>query len=234
MLVGQLEDELLADKARGLEEALVFLGLQLLLGLVRIGFLVEVEVVAVDDARDAEATVLEALLVASLLEGGVVVGRDAVVVGVKGLDYVVVQLLVENLGILAVEGEASLLRDDLLAKVLVDQAGGRELGRAAAGEELVELALVVVVAVLGVVVNAADVDDGVAGLEEGGVAGADQRAGGIAGEGAEQVDGKGLVGVEVAAEEAVSNYAGLNCRTGTDLWVPMAGPDILRRFAWGS
>ena len=51
----------------------------------------------------------------------------------------------------------------------------------------------------GGVVYAAHIDDGVAFLQLGRVARADKRGGGICGEQAEEVDGQGLVGVEVAA-----------------------------------
>lgn len=66
-------------------------------------------------------------------------------------------------------------------------------------EDLLEAALVVIVSVAGGIVFAADVDDGVAGGEERGVAGADEGRGGIAWEEAEEEDGEGFVGVEVAA-----------------------------------
>ena len=78
-----------------------------------------------------------------------------------------------------------------------DEAGAAQLG-CAAGEDCIELALVVVVALCIVVVDAADVADNVAGLEDFGITGADEGAVGVLGEEAEEVDGEGLVGVEVA------------------------------------
>lgn len=56
-----------------------------------------------------------------------------------------------------------------------------------------------VIPVDGGVVYAAHVDDGVAFLQLGWVARANERGGGVCGEQAEEVDGQGLVGVEVAA-----------------------------------
>ena len=66
------------------------------------------------------------------------------------------------------------------------------------GESGGEFALVVVVAEEGVVVDAADIDDDGAGCEEGGVAGADEGGVVVVGEEAEEEDGEGFVGVEVA------------------------------------
>lgn len=57
----------------------------------------------------------------------------------------------------------------------------------------------VVIPVDGGVVHAAHVDDSVAFLQLGGVTCADERGGGVCGEQTEEVDGQGLVGVEVAA-----------------------------------
>lgn len=62
-----------------------------------------------------------------------------------------------------------------------------------------EAALVVVVAVVGRVVFAADVDNCVAFGEFGWVPGAEEGRGGVEREQAEEVDGKGFVGVEVPA-----------------------------------
>ena len=59
----------------------------------------------------------------------------------------------------------------------------------------------VVVAVLGRMVLAAHVDDGVTGGEESGVTGADEGRWVVGGEHAEQVNGEGLIGVEVTTED---------------------------------
>ena len=56
----------------------------------------------------------------------------------------------------------------------------------------------VVVALCIVVVDAANIADNVAGLEDVGITGADEGAVGVLGEETEEVDGQGLVGVEVA------------------------------------
>ncbi|EDN04124.1 hypothetical protein HCAG_01989 [Histoplasma mississippiense (nom. inval.)] len=79
-----------------------------------------------------------------------------------------------------VRREGGVLGDDGFAKVEVDKAGGGELC-GMLGERGCECSLVVVVAVAGGVVFAADVDDGVAGGEEGWVAGADEGGGGVCG-----------------------------------------------------
>jgi hypothetical protein len=206
-LVEELGDELLADEVAGFEEAGVFFVLGLLRGRggsigADAGFggvagsgggVVE----AVDDAGHAEALVGEALLDASVAESGGVVDGDAVVVGVESLDEVGVELVVEEVVVGLGSGQAGDGFNDLLAVVHPDEAGAAQLGRAA-GEDGVELALVVVVALCIVVVDAADVADDVAGLEGVGVTGADERAVGVLGEETEEVDGQGLVGVEVA------------------------------------
>ena len=153
---------------------------------------------AVDNRGDAEATVGELLLNAGLAESIGVVGSDTVVVGVKSLDEVVVELLVEELGIGRVLGETSAGADDILAVVHVNKTGRRELG-AVLGEGGGELALVVIVALGRIIVDTTNIDDGVAGSELFGVAGTDESAVGVLGEEAQQVDGEGLVGVEVAA-----------------------------------
>lgn len=130
-------------------------------------------VVPVHDAGDAEAAVVEALGYAG---GGKLGGRvdgDAVVVSVEGFDEVVVELLVEHVDVGACDVEAGLLCDDLFAEVHVNQAGGGEFGRVGR-EDGVEFALVVVEAEGLWVVFPADVDDGVAGCEDGGVARADE------------------------------------------------------------
>ena len=80
-----------------------------------------------------------------------------------------------------------MLRDDGLAEMHVDKAGGGELG-GARGKGGVEGALVVIVAVCGGGVFATDVDDRVAGGEEGRITGAEEGGRVIGGEKAEKVD----------------------------------------------
>ena len=88
-----------------------------------------------------------------------------------------------------------------------DEAGAAQLG-CAAREDGVELALVVVVALRVVVVDAANIADDVAGLEHVGITGADEGAVTVLGEKAEQVDGQSLVGVEVAVVGANDGRVG--------------------------
>ena len=127
---------------------------------------------AVDNGGNAEAAVGELLVDASLAESIGVVGGHTVVVGIEGLDKVIVQLLVEQLSIGRVLGETSAGADDVLGVVHVDETGRRELG-GVAGEGGGELALVVIVALGLVIVDTTDIDDGVAGSELFGVAGTD-------------------------------------------------------------
>ena len=219
-LVEELGDELLANEVAGLEETGVFFILRLLLGLrggvgADAGFggvagsgggVVE----AVDDAGHAEALVGEALLDASAAEGSRVVDGDAVVVGVEGLDEVGIELVVEEIVVGLGGRQTGDSLDNLLAVVHPDKAGAAQLG-CAAREDGVELALVVVVALCIVVVDAADVADDVAGLEDFSITGANEGAVGVLREEAEEVDGKSLVGVEVAV---VSANDGRVCSVG--------------------
>lgn len=89
--------KLLADAAAGGEEELV-LGL---LGGVGVGGLGVVPggVEAADHGAEGEAAGAEALLDARGLEGVAVVARDAVIVGVNGLDEVFVNLVVQQLDV---------------------------------------------------------------------------------------------------------------------------------------
>jgi hypothetical protein len=222
-LVHKLRDELVTAELRGLEETLVFLGLYFggrlcstssgqrdgdaalgadalgAEGVLSDGDGSRVRVVeAVDNRGNAEATVIELLVNASLAESIRVVGGNTVVVGIESLDKVIVQLLVEQLGVGRVLGETGAGADDVLGVVHVDETGRRELG-GVTREGSGELALVVIVALGRVIVNTTDIDDGVAGSELFGVTGTDQSAVGVGGQQAQQVDGEGLVGVEVAA-----------------------------------
>lgn len=91
-----------------------------------------------------------------------------------------------------------MLRDDRAAKVHVHQAGRRELG-VVAGEGGRESPLVMVVAVVGRVIFAADVNDGMASGQLGRIPSADESRGGVGWELTEEIDREGLVGVEMAA-----------------------------------
>lgn len=114
------------------------------------------------EAANTRAQV-RALVVREFASGDV----DAVVDGVDRLDELAVQVEPESLDLGVLLGEAERLGDNVLAKVLVHEAGRAELDlvKAAVAEHLGEAALVVVVAVLGGVVDAADVDDNVGGLD---------------------------------------------------------------------
>lgn len=92
---------------------------------------------------------------------------DAVVDAVDRLDQLAVELQPERLDLGVALGDTELLGDDVIAKVLVHEARGRELGavKAAKAKDLGEAALVVVVALLGGVVHAADIDDNVQGVD---------------------------------------------------------------------
>jgi hypothetical protein len=195
--VGKLDEELVADKGGGLFEAGVFLLLQLLLALGVVVSLGGGVVVAIDHAGDAEPAVLELLGETGGLDGLGVEHVHAVVVGVKRLDEVGVDFLVEDVQVGAAR-EPRHGGDDVLAKVHVDQAGGGELGRVA-GERRGELALVVVEVPCVFIVRSAHVDDGVARLQHVGVARADEGGVGIRRQETEHGDGEGLIGVEVAA-----------------------------------
>jgi hypothetical protein len=78
-----------------------------------------------------------------------------------------------------------------------DQTSAAQFG-CAAREDGIELALVVVVTLCVMVVDAANIADDVAGLEDVGITGADKSAVGVLREEAEEVDGQSLVGVEMA------------------------------------
>lgn len=91
-----------------------------------------------------------------------------------------------------------MLGDDGAAEVHVHQPRGREPG-GVVGEGGREGALVVVKAVSGGVVLAADIDDGVAFGQTGWVARAHERRRGIRREQTEEVDGESLVGMEMTA-----------------------------------
>lgn len=225
--VRELKKELLADELRGLGEAHVLFSLLCLwrLGLVG-GWGTGPVVVAVDNTGDAESTILELLLQPRLLK---VLGRkgiDAVVVCVKGLNEVRVQLLEQNVPVVALQ--PSYGGDDVLAKVQVDEPRRGELG-AVAGEGGVEAALVVVVALGAVIVLAADIDDGVALGQHGGVAGADELGVEVGGQETQHGDRERLVGVEVATDMSVGRQ--LSERQRSYLCVPITGASTLSFLA---
>jgi hypothetical protein len=114
------------------------------------------------DAADARAQV-GALVIRELARGEV----DAVVNGVDALNELEVELEPEGLDLGVSLGEAEDSGNNLLAKVLVDETSRRELGLGEARDtkDLGEAALVVVVAVLLGVVDAADVNNNVERLD---------------------------------------------------------------------
>lgn len=124
-------------------------------------FVVAVGVVEVaDDAAEGDAPVVKALRETLRLRR--VVRANAVVVRIQRLDEIAVQLLPQHPHLLAVLAQSRAARNDLFSKMQVDEARGREL-RVAPWEGGSEGTLVVVVAVRGRVIFAADVDYGVAG-----------------------------------------------------------------------
>lgn len=72
----------------------------------------------------------------------------------------------------------------------------------------------VVISIFSGVVLAADVDDGVAGREDSGVACSDEGGGGVGGELAEEVDGESFIGVEVAAGKLLILFLACTVRAG--------------------
>lgn len=93
-----------------------------------------------------------------------------------------------------------MLGNDGAAEVHVHQPRGRELG-GVVGEGGREGALVVVIAVSGGVVLAADIDDGVAFGQTGWIARTHEGRRSIRRKQTEEVDSESLVGVEVPARE---------------------------------
>ncbi|KZL86489.1 hypothetical protein CI238_02633 [Colletotrichum incanum] len=207
-IVVEIGIKLLANATARLNEALVFE----LLGLdgVRRNRVIPVGVQATDDGAESEGALAEALLKAGGGDGLGVIDGNAVVVGIQGLDEALVQLVVQQLNFCAVLGDgllrslAELLGDDGLAKVHEDEAGTRQLG-VLAREGGGEAALVMVVALLAVVVLTANIDNGVAGLEQLGIASADQLGVVVGGQLAQHVHSQGLIGVEVAIVGADGN-----------------------------
>ena len=151
-----------------------------------------------DQAADPYTPVVEPL--PQVLGLGGIVDRDAIVVRVQRFDETFVELFPQNVHLFAALIQPRLQSYDWLAEVHVDQARRRQLGRAR-GECGREGALVVVVAVLGRVILAAHVDDGVTGREKSGVTGADEGRWIVGGEHAEKVHGECLIGVEVTTED---------------------------------
>ena len=107
---------------------------------------------------------------------------------VERLDEIPIQAIPQQAHVGAVLAQARALRDDRLTEVQVDEPGRGQRG-GADREGSVEAALVVVVAVTRRVVFAADVDDRMACGEEGGVARAQDGAGVVLGELAQEVHG---------------------------------------------
>lgn len=113
-----------------------------------------------DEGGERDAPIIE-----SFFQFGGFCGRvdgDAVVVCVNGFDEFVVEFSPEDIDAFAFRVQTCSLGDDGFSEMQVYQPRGGEFGLFL-GEGGVEGALVVVIAVLGRVVFAADVDDGVAG-----------------------------------------------------------------------
>ena len=140
-----LHDELLASEGAGVLEALI---LQLLLDFrwVILFGVFESMVISVHDRGKTESTILKSLCDAGFEDWLAVVGGDAIVIGVKGFNKVVVDFLVEEFSILAVCCKTSLKGNDVFAEVLVDESGRGELGLVGGVEGLLEATLVVIVA----------------------------------------------------------------------------------------
>lgn len=133
----------------------------------------------------------------------------AVVVCVDGFDEFVVEFSPEDVDVFAFRVQAGALGDDGFTEMEVYKPGGGEFG-GFVGECGVEGALVVVVSVLGWVVFAADVYDGVAVRKERWVAGPEKGAEIVGGEEAEEVDCQSFVGVEVTIVGADEGRGGLD------------------------
>ncbi|RDA89565.1 hypothetical protein CP533_5763 [Ophiocordyceps camponoti-saundersi (nom. inval.)] len=210
----QLALKLLADTGAGGHEAII---LNLLRGFGVVGGREDGRVVprsveAHHDGGETEARSAEARDDGSGLEGGRIVDVDAVVMRVQGLDEVGVELTMNKTNIILLVTSSSddtiidsniildlaahPTRNNRPAEMQKDQTGTREL-RLPSGKDLVERALMVIEAQISDVVLAADVDDGVARLETGRIASADQRRVAVLREHAQHVDGQRLVGVEV-------------------------------------
>lgn len=185
VVVGQFAHEGVAHQRRRGEESRILRRLRLLGRLERVVVVVVVGVEVGDETAEAGAPVREAFL--QVLGRGGIVDGDAVVVGVEGFDEVFVELRPQDGDVGAAFGEARVEAYDWFAEVEVDESCGGEFG-GARGEGGGEGALVVIVAMGGGGVFAADVDDGVAGGEEGGVAGTEEARGGVGWEEAEKVD----------------------------------------------
>ncbi|KAI6749117.1 hypothetical protein HG531_008064 [Fusarium graminearum] len=159
-IVVEIAVELLTNAAAGLVE----LGILSSLSLSRVGgsWVVPLGVQTSDNGTETEGTLAETLLNASSGNGSGVVDRDTVVVGIKGLNKVLVQLLVDQIDIGGILRQSEALSNDGTAKVQEDQTCTRKLCWAAR-EGGVEASLVVVEAALLSIILSTDIDDGVAG-----------------------------------------------------------------------
>lgn len=205
-VVGDVPVKLFADALTGREETGV-LGPLGLFGIGRLG-VVPVGVQTADDGAEGEPAVAEPLLEAGSFDSLGVVDGDTVVVGVEGLDKVLVDLVVQELHLGGVLWLVELLGEDLLSEVQEHKTRARQLGLAAR-ERHVEAALVVVVAVTVGIVLTANVDNGVARLEDLGIPGSDEGRVTVGGERPQHVYGESLVGVEVAIVGADEGTVGL-------------------------
>lgn len=162
------EEELGADERGGGVESGVFFGLEHVFGFLSGGFGSGFGgggigvIIAAHDAGDAETSIFEPFCDTrrGQFRGGVC--GDSVVIGIEGFNQVCVEMLVKDGDIGARDVEAGVQRDDLFSKVHIDEAGGGEFCHVG-GEDGGEVALMVVEAKGGGVIDAADVDDGMAG-----------------------------------------------------------------------
>jgi hypothetical protein len=90
-----------------------------------------------------------------------------------------------------------MLRNDCLPKVEINKPGRRKFG-GPVWEGSVEGALMMIIAVRGWLILAANIDNGVTGLQEIRIPGSDECGGLVGGQQAEHVDGESFVSVEMA------------------------------------
>jgi hypothetical protein len=135
---------LLTGESACVLETLIF---HLLLHFGRIIFrgVLKTPVVSVHNGSETEPPVFEALGDAVFENGLTVIRGDAIVVGIKRFDKVVVEFLVEEFSVLAICCKTCLESNYVFAKVFVDETGGREFRVVGGIKRLLETTLVMVV-----------------------------------------------------------------------------------------